>query len=103
LFPEPSIIRALVLDGLARAGRSWRITCTSGSLNGLRAAAMAGLGITVQSATMILPGLTELPAGLGLPRLDETELIVLGTRNPSRPAATLFKMLVDNDHRLATA
>ena len=33
--------------GAGASGRAWRIVCTSGSLSGLRAAALAGLGVTV--------------------------------------------------------
>lgn len=41
VFPPPGITRALALEALERQGRAWRIVCTSGSLNGLIAAARA--------------------------------------------------------------
>src|SRR5271166_394880 len=49
LYPPPSISRAMALEALEGAGRSWRIVCTSGSLSGLNAAALAGLGVAVQA------------------------------------------------------
>ena len=56
LYPPPSISRAIALEALERAGRSWRIVCTSGSLSGLNAAALAGIGICVQSDGFCRPG-----------------------------------------------
>ncbi len=49
LYPPPSISRGMALEALENAGRSWRIVCTSASLSGLNAAALAGLGICVQA------------------------------------------------------
>ncbi len=61
LYPPPSITRIHAIETLERAGRAWRVACTSGSLAGLRAAAVAGLGITAHSARLI-------PAGAGRDR-----------------------------------
>jgi DNA-binding transcriptional LysR family regulator len=72
-FPTPSITRAQALDALRRAGREWRIACTSGSLNGLRAAALAGLGVCVFGRGLIPAGLAELGVDAGLPELGELE------------------------------
>ena len=46
LFNAPSLTRAVALEAMERAGLTWRIACTSGSLSGLRAACLAGLGVT---------------------------------------------------------
>ena len=101
LFPEPSISREAVLAALARAGRAWRITCTSLSLTGLVAAAQAGLGITVQARSLISPGLTELPPELGLPDLGEIEFTILGADRPeTTPVGALAALLIANTHRL---
>jgi DNA-binding transcriptional LysR family regulator len=101
LFPEPSISRAAVLDALARAGRAWRIVCTSGSLTGLIAATEAGLGITVQARSLISRGLIELPPELGLPDLGEIEFTVLGADRPANtPVGALADLLIANTHRL---
>jgi len=67
LYPPPSTSRAMALEALERAGRRWRIVCTSSSLSGLNAAALAGLGICVQADGYVLPnGLPALPP-LGRP------------------------------------
>ena len=64
LYTPPSISRAIALEALERAGRSWRMVCKSGSLSGLNAAALAGLGIC---DGFVPPGLSELPRSAGLP------------------------------------
>lgn len=97
LFPPPSVTRRAALEALERAGRSWRIACTSRSLSGLRAAALAGLGVTAQSRNLIVDGLSELPASAGLPQLAETEFVVVGQGSRLHgPAAALSAALMAN-------
>lgn len=78
LYPPPSITRALALDALQAAGRSWRIACTSGSLSGLYAAAHAGLGVAPHSVRLKPPDLALLPPDENLPELGEIEFVVIG-------------------------
>jgi DNA-binding transcriptional LysR family regulator len=87
LYPPPSITRGLILAALERAGRPWRVACISGSLTGLRAAALAGLGILGLARRLIPAGLAELPRLDGLPELDEVEFILLGAGRALRPPA----------------
>ena len=83
LYPPPSISRAIALEVLERAGRSWRIVCTSSSFSGLNAAALAGLGVTVQGDGFVPAGLTLLP---GLPDLGHIEFVIAGPgRTLARP------------------
>jgi DNA-binding transcriptional LysR family regulator len=90
LYSPPSITRDIVLAALERSGRSWRIVCTSGSLSGLRAAALAGLGIAIFPEDMIPVGLVELPNSHGLPDLGSIEMVLLGAgRTLSGPASEL--------------
>lgn len=90
LYSPPSITREIALDALERSGRTWRIVCTSGSLSGLRAAAVAGLGITAVSEALIPTPLVELPSGHGLPDLGTVEFVLLGAGRTLRgPAAEL--------------
>lgn len=97
LFRPPSVTRKAVLEALEAANRPWRIVCTSGSLSGLRAAALAGLGVTAQSRNLIVDGLTELPPSAGLPQLAETEFVVVGrSLHPRGPAGALAVALMEN-------
>jgi DNA-binding transcriptional LysR family regulator len=87
LYPPPSITRDHVLRALERAGRTWRIACTSGSLAGLRAAALAGLGVLVLARGLIPPELAELAAAEALPAPGETEFVLRYAGRALRPPA----------------
>ncbi|MEV7139563.1 LysR substrate-binding domain-containing protein [Streptomyces tauricus] len=80
VYPPPGISRALALEALERQGRSWRIACTSGSLNGLIAAARAGLGVMAHTRGLIPPGLVRVPDRAGLPELGEVEFVLVHGR-----------------------
>jgi DNA-binding transcriptional LysR family regulator len=74
LHPEPSIARARVLDVLKAAGRSCRITTVSTSIAVLKAAVMAGLGISAFGAYVIPEGLVRLDADL--PNLGDLQYVI---------------------------
>ncbi|MFE6774499.1 LysR substrate-binding domain-containing protein [Streptomyces sp. NPDC057702] len=77
VFPPPGLTRARALEVLEADGRAWRIACTSGSLNGLVAAARAGLGVMAHTRGMIPPGLVRVPDRAGLPDLGAVEFALL--------------------------
>jgi DNA-binding transcriptional LysR family regulator len=85
LYPPPSISRAIALEVLEQAGRSWRIVCTSSSFSGLNAAALAGLGVTVQGGGFVAAGLTVLPE---LPDLGHIEFVIAGPGRTLRGPGT---------------
>jgi DNA-binding transcriptional LysR family regulator len=98
LYPPPSISRAIALEVLERTGRSWRILCTSSSFSGLNAAALAGLGVTVQGDGFVPAGLIVLP---GLPDLGQIEFVIAGPGRMLRgPADALATAILDNAYRL---
>lgn len=103
LFPPPSVTRALALDALDRAGRSWRVACTSGSFSGLRAATMAGLGVTAHSARLMPAGLVPLPASRDLPALGMMEFVVIGPGPQHEAATALTATILSNAGRLQKA
>ncbi|WP_405592556.1 LysR substrate-binding domain-containing protein [Streptomyces sp. NBC_01092] len=80
VYPPPGITRALALEALERQGREWRIVCTSGSLNGLIAAARAGLGVMAHSRGLIPPGLVRVPERSGLPGLGRVDFVLVHGR-----------------------
>jgi len=103
LYPAPSIARSVALEALERIDRSWRIVCTSGSHNGLIAAALAGLGVTLLAESAVPDGLTALPTGAALPELGPIEFVVVGgTRALRGPTAALAAAILDNFDRLQT-
>jgi DNA-binding transcriptional LysR family regulator len=95
LYTPPSITRVAALETLERAGRAWRIVCSSGSLSGLRAAALAGLGVTVHAHGLMPEGLVEMSPASRLPALGDVEFVVLGAARQERgPAAELAAALL---------
>ena len=101
LFDSPSITRAVALEALERAGLSWRIACVSGSLSGLRAACLAGLGVTVHARGLMPDGLTEMPLGMRLPDLGMVEFVVSAPPSgPHGPAAALADTILANGDQL---
>jgi DNA-binding transcriptional LysR family regulator len=101
LFPSPSITRSVALEALERVGRAWRIVCTSGSLSGLRAAALAGLGITLHAQGLIPDGLVEMSGAARLPAAGDVAFVVQTGRQGARgPAAELAQAILTNGDRL---
>jgi DNA-binding transcriptional LysR family regulator len=101
LYNAPSITRTVALQAMERAGLTWRIACTSGSLSGLRAACLAGLGVTVHARGLMPDGLAEVQATSRLPELGDAEFVVLGAQNgPRGPAAALAAAILANGDRL---
>lgn len=79
LYPSSSITSALAVEALNRAGRAWFVSCSSETLSGLRAATLAGLGVTAQSRLLLQHSdLAEAPAEANLPEVGEVEFVVLG-------------------------
>ncbi|MFJ2062748.1 LysR substrate-binding domain-containing protein [Streptomyces albidoflavus] len=104
VYPVPGISRARALDALERHGRPWRIACTSGSLNGLLAAARAGLGVMAHARGLIPPGLVRVPERAGLPELGEVEFVLAhgegrGGSDPA-PARALARAILEGGDRL---
>lgn len=94
LYPPPSITREQVLRILEQARIAWRIACTSGSLTGLRAAALSGLGVLVLARGLIPEGLSELTADT-LPDLGEVEFVLRAPHRTLRaPARQLSEAIL---------
>ncbi|GAA5232729.1 LysR family transcriptional regulator [Verticiella sediminum] len=100
MYPPPSITRAQALDALEAAGRAWKIVCTSSSLSGLRAAALAGLGFVPHSRRLLPAGLSVVPPAAGLPPLGDIEFVVLGRADADHPAHALMTALFESAGRL---
>lgn len=100
-FSPPSITRTLATETLKKAGRPWRITCSSGSISGLRAALVAGLGVAAHSSRLIPAGLARVSPDAGnLPRLPEIEFVAIGPGRTQQLAARMVDTLVDNSQSL---
>lgn len=98
-YPPPSLSRTAAVGALEAAGRPWRMACTSGSLSGLRAAALAGLGVLAHAATLVPDGLEVVAEHAGLPDLGPVDVVLAHGRRRSGPAEALVRSIRSADLR----
>lgn len=82
------------------ATASQRITCATDSLNGLRAAALAGLGVVLHAESLPPSGL-EPVRGQGLPEAGSIEFVLVARRTMlTEPESALRAVILANADRL---
>lgn len=86
MLPEGNLYRDFALGRLDQTGRPWRIACTSESIAGLAAMALADSAVTVLARSALPTGLRILGAEDGLPSLPAVQLL-LWNRTPGAAAA----------------
>lgn len=101
VYPPPSITRLHAIEALDAAGRAWKVACTSSSLNGLHAAALAGLGYLPHSRRLLPAGLSVIASSAELPALGEIAFVVLARDHAGEPATALAEALLQGTERLA--
>jgi len=94
LYEAPCFCRTAAIEALDRAGIPWRVTFTSPSLNGLFAAAAAGLGITLRTPMGLPATLAQLGSRDGLPPLGDVELCWHDAGRPVAPAVERFREIM---------
>ena len=94
LYRERSVSREAALIALRESELVWQIVCTSPSLTGVRAAALAGLAITPLPASAIIAGLRVLGVANGLPLLPDLEFAIFERKRPDAATAALTAVLV---------
>jgi DNA-binding transcriptional LysR family regulator len=99
-YSPPSITRSLAIATLEGAHRPWRISCSSGSLSGLQAALVAGLGVAAHSSRLIPNGVARLGPQAELPPLPEIEFVAIGPGASHPLAMRMVDMLVDSPEGL---
>jgi DNA-binding transcriptional LysR family regulator len=87
-------IRDAALVALRDSEMPWEIVCTSPSLTGVRAAALAGLAVTPVPMSAVIAGLRILRAQDGLPRLPDIEFAIYEKVRPDNAAAALAAALM---------
>lgn len=104
LFPGGCLSRKAGLEALDRSDRTWRIVYTGHSGAGLKAAALAGLGVTILPGTEIEAGLKTLGPDAGFPTLPDFEFAAFGDIAHGAPAVQrLGSLLIDSLRRAAGA
>lgn len=80
-YPAPALSRSYAIRSLEGAGRTWRITCNVREVNGVIAAARAGIGIAVLAQSLIPEDLVQVSPAYGLPELGDVDFTLLS--NPT--------------------
>lgn len=93
-FPEPCPYRDTALRALAASSAKWRLACTSSSLAGVRAAAVAGVAITPLPRHAVGPGLRILGRTDGVPDLAPVAYSVRTRDDDVQPALTAFEAIL---------
>ncbi len=95
LLDPPCGFRAAALAALETAGRAHRIVATSGSLAGLRAAARAGIALTLRTARFAGDDLIDVAAKLALPPVPMAEFAIRLKRDAGPAARDFTELLRD--------
>lgn len=103
VLDPPCGFRDAALAALAKTERAHRISATSPSLAGLRAAVRAGLAVTARTSRFIGAGVGLVPRALALPPLPEAEFSLRLRRGPGAEAARLAELLADGLRGRGTA
>jgi len=91
---ELSLFRRIAIEHLERHGVPWRITYTSPTVVGVKAAVKAGLGVTARSVEMLGSDLRVLGEAEALPRLPDVSFRLYLASSGSNPVALrLFESL----------
>jgi DNA-binding transcriptional LysR family regulator len=98
VYQAPSLSRSRAVEALERAERPYRITCTVRGVNGILAAARAGLGVAIFARSLMPDDLVELPAGADLPELGEIDFVLLtNPRAATEPADALTTAILSSN------
>lgn len=94
-YQAPSLSRTAAIKALEDSGRTWRITCHVREINGVLAAARAGIGVAVVPRSLVPGDLAPVPASAGLPLLGEVDFALLtNPRAPREPTEALIAALL---------
>jgi DNA-binding transcriptional LysR family regulator len=96
---DSSQFRNIAIEHLDRSGIPWRITYSSPTVVGVRAAVRAGLGVTARSVEMLGPDLRVMGEAEGLPHLPDVSFrMFLSPISANKAAQRVFESL--NGQRL---
>ena len=100
--PSPCVHRLVGVDALQAAGLEWRVSFTSPSQEGLRAAVLAGLAVTALPQEDVRPGMDVIDGRYGLPPLTHADFRLLSRQTEQQaPAVRAFGQLLTEMAALA--
>lgn len=94
MAPAQCVNRQVGLAALAATSIDWHIVFTSPSHQGLRAAVLAGLGVTVLTRDSLEPGMKVVDEACGLPPLPAVDFTLAWSKGEPTAAAREFARLI---------
>jgi DNA-binding transcriptional LysR family regulator len=96
LAPAQCVNRQVGIASLAGTPIEWHVVFTSPSHQGLRAAVLAGLGITVLTLEDLEPGMKVVDGQYGLPSLPKVDFALAWSENGATSAVKEFAQMILN-------
>jgi DNA-binding transcriptional LysR family regulator len=93
-FPAPCVYRQAGVTELDQTAVKWHVVFTSPSQQGLRAAVLGGLAITVLTSDDLEPGMKIVDGQYGLPPLPGADFSLIWSDGGKTPAACEFGQLI---------
>lgn len=93
-FPKPCVNRQVAGSALDLASIDWHVVFTSASPQGIRAAVLAGLAVTVLTREEVEPGMKIVDGRYGLPSLPSVDFSLIWSANGKTPCACRFGQLI---------
>src|SRR3569833_675326 len=93
-FPAPCIYRQVGITALEGTAVEWHVAFTSSSPQGIRAATLSGLAVTVLTLEDLEPGMRVVDGQFGLPFLPKAEFTLISGVGGRTPAAHEFGRLI---------
>lgn len=98
--PSPCVDRQIGITALNGAAIEWHIVFTSPSQAGIRAAVLAGLGVTVQMHDDLRPGMKVVDGLYDLPPLPQADFtLIWSAGNKSQAIREFGQLLLNNPER----
>lgn len=95
-YSAPSLSRSAAISALEGGGRTWRITCNTREINGVLAAARAGIGICVLASSRVPADLRVIGERFDLPALPDVEMaLIANPRSAHAPVEALSRAIVN--------
>ncbi|QNK65479.1 LysR family transcriptional regulator [Variovorax sp. PAMC26660] len=93
-FPKPCVNREVAGSALDAASVDWHVVFTSASTQGIRAAVLAGLAVTVLTREEVEPGMKIVDGRYGLPPLPSVDFSLIWSEGGRTPCACRFGQLI---------
>jgi len=94
--PEPCVNRRIGVEALEGTCIEWNVVFTSPSQQGIRAAVLAGLGVSVMTRGEVEPGMKVVDQEYNLPPLPTADFTLVWSRGGKTPAALEFGQMIES-------